>query len=165
MGEKKCLYPGSFDPPTRGHVDIIRRSACIFDEVIVGVLHNPDKQGCFPVEKRLEMLKKACVGIPNVRFAAFDGLTAELARQMNVRVLIRGVRGIQDLESETAMAHINRQLNDDLDTVFFPASQEQAEISSSYVRQLAAFGAPLSPYIPDEIIQDVRERFAAPKEL
>ena len=162
MKKKTCLYPGSFDPPTRGHLDIIRRAAAVFDEVVVGVLHNPDKQGAFSVEKRLEMLEKCCAGLENVRLVSFGGLTAELARQMEIQVLVRGVRGVGDLESETAQARINRQLNPALETVFFPASPDKTEISSSFVKQLAAFGAPLEAYIPDAIIEDVKARFSAP---
>lgn len=161
MEKKRCLYPGSFDPPTLGHLDIIRRAAAIFDEVVVGVLHNPEKQGCFPVEKRLEMLKKACEGIENVRFVSFGGLTAELARQMEITVLVRGVRGMCDLESESAQAHINRQLNPDLETIFFPASPGMTLVSSTSVRQLAFFGAPLDAYLPAQILEDVKARFYA----
>ena len=163
MSDKKtkCLYPGSFDPPTLGHLDIIQRAAGIFDEVVVGVLHNPEKQGCFPVEKRLEMLEKACRGIENVRFVSFGGLTADLAREMDIHVLVRGVRGMGDLEIETAQAHINQRLNPALETLFFPASPEKTEISSSFVRQLALFGAPLDAYLPTAIIEDVKARFAA----
>lgn len=160
MAVSRCLFPGSFDPVTLGHLDIIRRAAAVFDEVVVGVLHNPEKPGRFPVEKRIEMLEKACTGIPGVRVTAFGGLTAELARQMDVRVLVRGVRGSADLESETAMAAVNRGLLPGLETVFLPASPGNTAISSTMVCQLAAFGAPLDGFAPDAVIEDIRAAFA-----
>lgn len=160
MGERICLYPGSFDPVTRGHMDIIARAANIFDQVVVGVLHNPDKKGCFPVEKRVEMLRKACAKLENVRIIAYGGLLAQLTREENIRVVVRGVRGVADLESETMMARINHQLNPDLETIFLPASPENGEISASMVRQLAAFGADLSAYVPSEVLPDILAAFA-----
>lgn len=160
MGERICLYPGSFDPVTRGHMDIIARAANIFDQVVVGVLHNPDKRGCFPVEKRVEMLRKACAKLENVRIIAHGGLLAQLTREENIRVMVRGVRGVADLESETMMARINHQLNPDLETIFLPASPENGEISASMVRQLAAFGADLSAYVPSEVLPDILAAFA-----
>lgn len=160
MRERICLYPGSFDPVTRGHMDIIARAANIFDQVVVGVLHNPDKRGCFPVEKRVEMLRKACAKLENVRIIAYGGLLAQLTREENIRVVVRGVRGVADLESETMMARINHQLNPDLETIFLPASPENGEISASMVRQLAAFGADLSAYVPSEVLPDILAAFA-----
>ena len=122
-----CLYPGSFDPVTLGHMDVIRRAARVFDTVVVGILHNPEKKGCFPVEERLDMLKKACADIPNVQVIAYGGLLAQLTKEMGIRMVIRGVRTVADLESESAMARINHQLNPDLETVFFPASPDQRQ--------------------------------------
>lgn len=159
MSAGKCLYPGSFDPVTLGHVDIIRRAAGIFDEVIVGVLHNPDKRGCFPVEKRLDMLRRACVDFPNVRVIAYAGLMAECCREYGVTVAVRGVRGAADLEAEAAMAHINRRLNPALETLLLPALPEHVMISASLVRQLAMFHADISAYVPPQVVQDVRAAF------
>lgn len=155
-----CLYPGSFDPVTLGHMDVIRRAARVFDTVVVGILHNPEKKGCFPVEERLEMLKKACAEIPNVQVIAYGGLLAQLTKEMGIRVVVRGVRTVADLESESAMASINHQLNPDLETVFFPASPDKGEISASMVRQLALFGADLSHYVPKEVLPYVAAAFA-----
>lgn len=159
MAKKRCLYPGSFDPVTRGHVDVVRRAAAIFDEVVVGVLHNPDKQGFFPVEKRVDMLKKACAGIPQVRVIAYGGLLVDLTREMQIRTVIRGVRGVNDWENEVTMARINGRLNPDLDTLLLPAGAEYEEISASMVRQLALFGADLAPFVPPEVLQDVQAAF------
>ena len=160
MNGSVCLYPGSFDPVTRGHLDIIRRAADVFDTVIVGVLHNPDKTGCFPVDKRVEMLKKACAGIEGVRVTAYGGLLADLARELGVSVVIRGVRGMADLENEMMMARVNRQLNPGLETFFLPASPQAEQISASMVRQLAAFGADIAPYVPSPVLPDVLAAFS-----
>ena len=159
MGKGICLYPGSFDPVTRGHMDIIRRAARVFDTVVVGVLHNPDKKGTFPVPKRVEMLEKACEGLNNVRVIAYGGLLAQCAREENISVVVRGVRGVADLESEAVMARINHQLNPDLETLFLPASPEMTDISASMVRQLAAFGADISPYVPEQALPDILAAF------
>ena len=159
MGKGICLYPGSFDPVTRGHMDIIRRAARVFDSVVVGVLHNPDKKGTFPVPKRVEMLEKACEGLNNVRVIAYGGLLAQCAREENISVVVRGVRGAADLESEAVMARINHQLNPDLETLFLPASPEMTDISASMVRQLAAFGADISPYVPEQALPDILAAF------
>ena len=159
MGKGICLYPGSFDPVTRGHMDIIRRAARVFDTVVVGVLHNPDKKGTFPVPKRVEMLEKACEGLNNVRVIAYGGLLAQCAREENISVVVRGVRGAADLESEAVMARINHQLNPDLETLFLPASPEMTDISASMVRQLAAFGADISPYVPEQALPDILAAF------
>ena len=155
----RCLYPGSFDPVTLGHMDIIRRAAAIFDTVIVGVLHNPDKQGCFSVPQRVDMLERACASLPNVQVIAYGGLLAQLTKDMDIRVVVRGVRGMADWESETAMARINRQLNPGLETVFLPASPGREEISASMVRQLAAFGAELSSFVPPEALPEILAAF------
>ena len=159
MGDRVCLYPGSFDPVTRGHMDIIARTAKIFDQVVVGVLHNPDKKGCFPVEKRVEMLEKACRDIKNVRVASSTGLTAVFAKEMGACVLVRGVRNQLDLESENDMAHINGMLVEEMETVYLPASLEKSNISSTYVRQLASFGADITPFVPMEVRDDIIRTF------
>lgn len=160
MKESVCLYPGSFDPVTNGHMDVILRAAAIFDRVIVGVLHNPDKQGVFSVEERVAMLKKACAKILNAEVIAHGGLLAELTKEMGIRVVIRGVRGVNDLESETVMARINAQLDPGLETLFLPASPECGDVSASMVRQLAQFGADISPYVPRAVLRDIRNKFA-----
>ena len=159
MNNARCLYPGSFDPVTLGHLDVIRRAAAIFDTVVVGVLHNPEKKGCFSVEQRVDMLQRACRGIPNVQVISYGGLLAQLTRETGISVVVRGVRGVADLESETAMARINRQLNPALETLFLPASPEMGEISASMVRQLAAFGADLSAYVPQEALPVIQAAF------
>lgn len=159
MNNSRCLYPGSFDPVTLGHLDIIRRAAAIFDTVLVGVLHNPEKKGCFSVEQRVDMLQRVCRDMPNVQVISYGGLLAQLTKETGISVVVRGVRGVADLESETAMARINRQLNPALETLFLPASPEMGEISASMVRQLAAFGADLSAYVPQEALPVILAAF------
>lgn len=161
-GKHCCLYPGSFDPVTLGHLDIIRRAAGIFDTVVVGVLHNPDKQGRFSVEQRMDMLKRACEDIPNVEIIAWPGLLARLTQKAGIRVVVRGVRNGADLDSETTMAHINGQLDPGLETLFLPATPGLADVSASMVRQLAQFGADISNYVPSQVLPDVLAAFDKP---
>ena len=159
FGKHCCLYPGSFDPVTLGHVDVIRRAARIFDTVVVGVLHNPDKQGRFSVERRMDMLRRACADIPNVVVISYPGLLARLTQETGIRVVVRGVRNAADLDSETTMAHINGQLDPGLETVFLPAAQGFTDISASMVRQLAQFGADVSSYVPSQVLPDILAAF------
>ena len=151
-----CLYAGSFDPVTNGHLSLIRRASERFDRVFVAVMKNAAKQGAFPVGERLRMLADVCAPYRNVRVLAADGLTCALARQLGARVLLRGLRGAQDMDNEFAMARINRQLNPDLETVFFPPEPGCEAISSTIVRELAAYGADIDSFVPaivkDEII-------------
>lgn len=159
MKKTIVMFPGSFDPVTRGHMDIIRRAARMFDRVIVAVMVNPAKKGCFPFEKRVELLEKTCKELKNVSVIHATGLTAEVAREMNVTALVRGVRNVSDLEAENAMAHINGQLVDGLDTVYFPATMDKSNISSTFVRQLASYGADISAYVPEEVLDDIKSAF------
>ena len=161
MGRTKCLYPGSFDPVTNGHLDIITRASGLFDEVVVAVLRHIGKQGAFPVSERVALLKKACAALPNVRVIAFEGLTVDLARDMDIRVLIRGVRGASDVENEMTMARANRVLSPNLETLLIPAAPERETIRSSFVREIASFGGDIAPFVPASVLDDIRARFAA----
>ncbi len=154
-----CLYPGSFDPVTNGHMDIILRASALFDEVIVAVMVNANKHGTFSIAQRVEMLKTACSGISNVRVIEFAGLTAELARKMDARVLIRGVRGASDVENEMMMARANRVLMPQLETLLLPASPEHETISSSLVREIAGFGGDISAFVPECVLKDIRKGY------
>ncbi|MBR5111381.1 MAG: pantetheine-phosphate adenylyltransferase [Clostridia bacterium] len=159
FGKHCCLYPGSFDPVTLGHMDVIRRAASVFDTVVVGVLHNPDKQGCFSVERRVDMLRRACADIPHVEIISYPGLLAQLTKETGIRVVVRGVRSAADLDSETTMAHINGRLDPGLETVFLPAAPGLTDVSASMVRQLAQFGADLSDYVPSQVLPDILAAF------
>lgn len=160
MGNGRCLYPGSFDPVTNGHMDIISRAAAIFDELVVGVLHNPEKHGLFTPAERVAMLKKACEPFANVRIIQYGGLLVELTKEMDIHVVVRGIRGVTDMESEVAMARANRILSPDIETVFLPATPMTGAISASLVRQIAQFGGDISGFVPAQVLSDVENRFA-----
>lgn len=153
--QRICIYPGSFDPITIGHMDIIRRAAVLFDKVIVAVLHNPAKKGAFPIEERLSMIRKACASISNVEVDTFSGLLADYVKQTRAQAVVRGLRGISDFESECQMAQVNQQVLPGMETLFMMTRPEHAHISSSVVRELASFGGDVQAYIPPEIHEDV----------
>ena len=154
-----CVYPGSFDPITVGHMDIIRRSAALFDRVIVAVLHNPAKCGCFPLNERLDMIRKACAGIVQVEVDSFDGLLMDYCRMRQAQVVVRGLRAVSDFESEFQMAQVNHQVEPNVETLFMMTLPEHAYISSSVVRELASFGGNIVPFLPAEILHQVQEHF------
>ena len=158
--ERICLYPGSFDPVTVGHMDIIRRSAKLFDRVVVAVLHNPQKRGCFTVEERMNMLRKACADIPQAVVTSFDGLLVDYVQKIGAQVVVRGLRAVSDFESEFQMAQVNHQILPSVEILFMMTQPEHAYISSSVVRELAAFGGDIAPFVPKEICGDVRAHFA-----
>ena len=157
----KCVYSGSFDPPTIGHIDIIRRAAKIFDEVDVTIFVNIAKRYTFSVQERLDMMRRATRDIPGVTVHSFDGLLVDYMRQTGARVIIRGVRGVADLESESHMADINRRLYPECETLFLPTSPELMHISSSVVTEAGHFGANVDAFVPPEIRADVAARFSA----
>lgn len=152
---KILLYPGSFDPVTNGHMDIIRRASRLCDTLVVAVMHNPDKRGAFPVKTRVELLERACRDIPNVRVIAHGGLLVACAAQEKADAVVRGVRPVGDFESEFTMAQINRQLGG-VETLLMTTSEGVSSISSSIVRQIAAFGGDISGFVPQEIEEDIR---------
>lgn len=155
MNDSFCVYPGSFDPVTKGHVDIIERAAALFDRVTVAVLHNPAKTGCFTTEQRLALLKRACGHIPNVRYDCFDGLLMDYMRKTRAPIVLRGLRAVTDFENEFQMAQLNRQLNPNVETLFLMSSPEYAYLSSSAVREIGSFGGDISGFVPDCILPDV----------
>ncbi|MBO2517799.1 MAG: pantetheine-phosphate adenylyltransferase, partial [Clostridiales bacterium] len=144
MSKKACLYPGSFDPVTKGHLDLIRRACALYDTVYVGILYNPDKTGLFTPEERKTLLEKELEDLGNVKVVVWDGLTVDLMKKLRVKVALRGVRNSADVESETAMAWLNRTLYPEMETVFLPADAGLAHVSSSAVWQIASFGGDVS---------------------
>lgn len=154
-----CVYPGSFDPITLGHMDVIRRAAALFDQVIVAVLYNPHKKGTFSITARTSLIEKAVASIPNVVVDTWDGLLVDYVSKTGACAAVRGIRGASDLESEMNMANINAMLGDGMETVFLPARPEHVNISSSVVREAALFGVDLTPFVPAEIVEDVMKRF------
>lgn len=157
--ERICVYPGSFDPITIGHMDIIRRASRMFDRVIVAVMHNPAKQGCFTVEQRLMLIRKACADMPQVTADSWDGMLVDYLRKTGTNFSIRGLRAVSDFESEQVMAQVNAQLMPGMETVFLMTRPEHSCISSSVVREIAMFGGDVSPYLPGEIRADVMAHF------
>ena len=157
MSEKRCVFPGSFDPITVGHLDLIERAAGLFDEVVVAVLHNPAKEGCFPIAKRMELLEKACSHVPNVRFDHFEGLLVDYMRANGAKIVLRGLRGARDLESECQMAQLNHQMAPEVETLFLTTAPAYTHISSSAVREIGMFGGDVSPYVPAPIAREVAQ--------
>ena len=152
----RMLYAGSFDPVTNGHMDIIARAARLCGELVVAVMHNPDKRGAFPAEARVRLLEKACAHIPNVRVIAHGGLLVDCAREQNVTCVVRGVRPLGDFESEYQMAQVNRMLGG-VETLMMPTTESLASVSSSIVRQIAGFGGSIDGLVPACIASEIRE--------
>ncbi|MGN1370431.1 MAG: pantetheine-phosphate adenylyltransferase [Aristaeellaceae bacterium] len=159
MMERICVYAGSFDPVTVGHEDIIRRAAKLCDQLHVTVMYNLNKKGCFPVEKRLDMLARVTEDLPNVTVSAWDGLMIDYARKVGASFAIRGIRGVSDLESESNLAQLNARLMPGLETVFLMTRPELGCISSSAVREAALFDADFSSFVPSCIYADVKAHF------
>ncbi len=154
----KALYPGSFDPVTLGHIDIIRRSAAIFDQVVIGVLSNNAKSPLFSIEERVKMLIEVTKDIPNVSVETFTGLTVEFARQRDIHVMIRGLRAVTDFEYELQIAQSNRKVAEDIDTLFLTTSLEYAYLSSSIVKEYSRYGMDLTSSVPKIVAEALREK-------
>ncbi len=150
-----AVYPGTFDPITYGHIDIITRTVKLFDKVVIGVLNNSAKTPLFSVEERVNILKKATNGIPNVEVVSFEGLAVEFARQNNASVIVRGLRLISDFEYELQMAQTNRKLAPDVDTTFLYTSLKYSFLSSTIVKEVASFGGDISEFVPDYVAEAV----------
>ena len=150
-----AIYPGSFDPVTNGHLDIITRGSKVFDKLIVGVLVNVDKVGLFPIEERVELIKRVTKHLDNVEVVSFNGLLVDLAKKNNARVILKGLRAVSDFEYEFQMALMNSQLDSDVETLFMTTSAANSFLSSSSVKQVAKFGGSISGLVPDEIVDDV----------
>lgn len=156
----RAVYPGSFDPCTKGHLDIIRRASGLFDEVIVGVLYNSAKTPLFSIDERVNILKEVTKGIENVRIEAFAGLSVDFVRKCNAQVIIRGLRAITDFEFELQMAQTNRVLAPDIDTMFLTTSLEYAYLSSTTVKEVASFGADLTEFVPPYVLLKLKEKLS-----
>ncbi|WP_298126092.1 pantetheine-phosphate adenylyltransferase [uncultured Clostridium sp.] len=150
-----AIYPGSFDPITNGHLDIITRGSKIFDKLIVGVLVNVDKVGLFPIEERVELIKKVTKHLENVEVVSFNGLLVDLAKKNNARVILKGLSAVSDFEYEFQMALMNSQLDSNVETLFMTTSAANSFLSSSSVKQVAKFGGNINGLVPDDIIDDV----------
>ena len=155
-----AVYPGSFDPVTFGHLDVIKRAAKIFDELTVSVLNNNLKTPLFSVEERVNILKEATKDMPNVKVESFSGLLIDYARKKNINVAIRGLRAITDFEYELQIAQTNRKLsNGELDTMFLTTSLEYAYLSSSSVKEIASFNGDISQCVPEFVAKLIYEKY------
>ena len=155
---KRAVYTGSFDPITNGHMDIIRRASEIFDVLIVSVLNNKEKTPLFSVEERVKILEEATKDLPNVQIDSFSGLLVDYAREKDLHVIVRGLRAITDFEYELQMAQTNRVLAPDVDTMFLTTSLEYAYLSSTTVKEVAAFGGDISKFVPGFVMDEVHKK-------
>lgn len=154
---RRCVCPGSFDPVTNGHVDVIERAASLFDEVVVAVLVNVSKKGLFDVEERITMLRTACSHLPTVQVESFHGLLVDFARERDIPAVVKGLRAVTDFDYELQMAQMNRRLTG-LETLFVPTSPEYSYLSSSLVKEVAAYGGDVSGQVPEAVLERLRGR-------
>lgn len=155
-----AVYPGSFDPITLGHLDIIERGCKLFDRVVVAVLRNPNKTPLFTVAERIDQIQRATYHLPNLEVDSFDGLTVSYARMRQATVLLRGLRVLSDFEMELQMAHTNKTLSDQVETVFLATSNEYSFLSSSLVKEIARFGGPIDHLVPQQVASDIYKCYA-----
>jgi pantetheine-phosphate adenylyltransferase len=156
---RRAVCPGSFDPVTNGHVDVIRRASALYDELVVAVLVNPGKAGLFAVAERMELIRDAVAELPNVRVDSFEGLLVDYCRRAGIPVIVKGLRAVGDFEYELQMAQMNRELAG-IETLFVPTAPQVGHLSSSLVKQIATFGGDVSSLVP----KAVNERLVAYRE-
>ncbi|MBR4030345.1 MAG: pantetheine-phosphate adenylyltransferase [Clostridia bacterium] len=155
---KTAIYPGSFDPVTNGHLDIIHRSAEIFDHLIVAVSVNRSKRPLFTVEERIHVIEKVTKDIKNIEIVTFDGLLADYAKKRDAKVIIKGLRAVSDFEYEFQMALLNKSLNPNTETLFMATSQNYSFLSSSIVKEIGALGGDLNGLVPEPIIDEIKQK-------
>jgi pantetheine-phosphate adenylyltransferase len=158
---RSAIYPGSFDPITYGHIDLIKRASCVFDEVIVAVAENTQKNTLFSIQERVEMVKETAGGIDNVRIESFKGLVIDYARSKNSNVLIRGVRMVSDFEYELQMALTNRRLAETIETVFLMPSEGNSFLSSTLIKEAVSLGADVTSFVPGPVAKRLKEKLSA----
>ena len=156
-----ALYPGTFDPPTNGHLDLIERGSKLFDRLIVAILSNPVKDPLFTVEERVEMLKESTASLKNVSVATFDGLMVEFARKQGASAVLRGIRAISDYEYEFQMALMNRRLAPEIETVFLQPAGRYSFVSSRMLKDVVSFGGDVSGLVPPNVLKRLRGRICA----
>ena len=155
---KKAIYPGSFDPVTNGHLEIIKRAATLFDRLIVLISVNPGKTNSFSVNERADLLRRVCYDIPNVQIDSCSGLIVDYFKEHDCDIIVKGLRAMSDFENEFQMAHVNKHLCEHAETVFLCADSQSTYLSSSMVRQIATFGGDISPFVPEAIKSDIIKR-------
>jgi len=155
----RAVYPGSFDPVTNGHLDVIERAARRFDEVLIAIAHNEEKSGLFSFEERVALVRETVTHLPNVHVTQFQGLLVDFARASNAHVILRGLRAVSDFEFEFQMALMNRKLDDDVETMFLMPKEEYTYLSSRLVKEIARLGGDISGFVPDCIVRALREKY------
>jgi pantetheine-phosphate adenylyltransferase len=156
---RRAVYPGSFDPVTFGHLDIIERSAKMVDELVVGVLHNSAKNSLFSLEERVNMIREMTKDIPNVRVESSDGLLVEYMSQIGANIIIRGLRAVTDFEYELQLAQINHVQNEEIETVFLITNLKYSYLSSTIVKEIASYGGDISKFVPAELIDRIYAKY------
>jgi len=157
--QRTAVYPGSFDPVTYGHIDIVKRGRKLFDKIIVAILHNPTKKALFTVDERLEMLRESMKDIPNISFDTFDGLLVNYVKDKGAHAILRGMRAVSDFEHEFQLALMNRKLDRDIETVFLMTGMRWFFTSSSIIKEAALFGGDISDMVPPNVQKRVKARF------
>ena len=152
---KRAVYPGSFDPITFGHIDIIERSAKMVDELVIAVLRNSAKNSLFSLEERVNMIKEVTKDLSNVRVETFDGLLVDYMRQINATIIIRGLRAVTDFEYELQIAQMNHVMKEDAETIFLMTNLQYSYLSSSLVKEIASYGGDISKFVPSELIEPI----------
>ena len=155
----KAVYPGSFDPITLGHLDVIRRAARATDKLIIGILRNTKKKPLFSLEERKGMIEDCVRDIPNVTVKVFHGMTVDFARENDANIIVRGLRAVSDFEYEMQMAQTNHTIDPEVDTIFFTTSLEYAFLSSTIVKEVRYYGKDVSHYVPEPVVRRFREKF------
>ena len=156
---KRAIYPGSFDPVTNGHVDIILRSSKIVDKLIVGVLNNSAKKSLFSVEERVSMLKELTKDLPNVEVTSFDGLLVDYMREIDASIIVRGLRAVTDFEYELQIAQTNHIENTDIETIFLTTNLQYSYLSSTIVKEFASYGGDISKFVPEQFVDRIYEKY------
>lgn len=156
---KRAIYPGSFDPVTNGHVDIILRSSKIVDRLIVGVLNNSAKKSLFSVEERVSMLKELTKDLPNIEVTSFDGLLVDYMREIDASIIVRGLRAVTDFEYELQIAQTNHIENTDIETIFLTTNLQYSYLSSTIVKEFASYGGDISKFVPEQFVDRIYEKY------
>ncbi len=159
MKKNIAVYPGTFDPITNGHIDLVKRSLGIFDEVIIALAHNPRKAPLFTIDERIEMIKTATKGLRHVKTDIFNGLLVDYAKKKNARAIIRGLRAVSDFEYEFQMALMNRRLDNKIETVYLMPSEEYSYLTSSIIKEIAAFKGSVNGLVPKAVANKLKEKF------
>ena len=157
---RRAIYPGSFDPVTFGHIDMIERSAKIVDELVVAILINSAKNPLFSVKERVSKLEEITCHIPNIRITSFDGLLIDYAKEVDASIVVRGLRAVTDFEYELQIAQTNRIINSDIDTMFLTTSLEYAYLSSTIVKEVASYGGDISHFVPEQLIDRIYAKYS-----